>query len=498
MKKTFILLGAFVLSVLLPGVIHAQTPVSCAETLNEFFGGGYQTTNPVLLNRLGTSPQFGEIRKHTADGAYTHLSTVYKRNRGNAAFEIDRYLKALGYTGFKDPAFTQAKIVPEILPAGTVGWMGTYAKEHKYKWSKLGKDFETFKILAKDSPCYAYIMKKCGNAFYTPADCQGANPCPECNVAGFTYNPFCPCTPCPECVESISQTISLTGEGNIKSGDRVMGDKQINLVAEYEGGRLCLGEMSVPVSVAYEYEANASTSATQVVQVDNTDGNALASESLKIPVNLDFDVVGDQLSFGDNGMIKMTVTRKRYKALKKIYSVCPSDMASTPATGLSAPEVEMAQSATPSAPAADGKTGLKKQTLFFSGSDAVSEVASKEHNPTITVIAHSTKAGKLAKGESAERYLCLGQYSVPGSSSLAYKLIGNSVLTKSLEICDREGNEPAEKYINLPLDLNASFTKQEMKAGDDGKVYVDVTESQYKKLAKRFSRCCSNGDESCY
>ncbi len=497
MKKTFILLGAFLLSVLLPGVIHAQSAVSCAETLNEFFGGGYQTTNPTVLNRLGTSPQFGEIKKHTADGAYTHLSAVYKRNRGNSAFEIDRYLKALGYTGFKDPAFTKDKITPEILPAGTVGWMGTYAKAHKYKWSRLGKDFETFKIQAKDSPCYAYIMKKCGNAFYTPVECKGVNPCPECNVAGFTYNPFCPCTPCPTCAESVSQTLSLTGDGDIKSGACITGEKEINLVAEYEGSKLCLGSMSVPLNVSYEYAASGSTSASQVVQVDNTDGDALSSLALKIPVILGFDVVGNELAFGDNGTIKMMVTKKRFKALKKIYSACPTDMPSATVTGLSAPEIDVVSAVTPSS-VSDGKTGLKKQTLYFSGSKAISEVVSKEHNPTMTVIAHAKKTGKLVKGESADKYLCMGQYSVPASSALAYKLTGGSKLTKSLEICDDKGSEPAEKYIDLPIDLNASFTKQEMKAGHDGKVYVEITESQYKKLAKRFSRCCSNGDESCF
>ena len=502
MKKALFLLGVILTTLTFGTSSSAQGPVQCVETLNSFFHEEVVTTmpqgaSPKILNRLGTNPQFGRIRRFTSESAYAHFKSVNRRGKRQAK-ELDRLLMTLGYTGVNDPTFTAQDIEPVIVPKGSVGWMGSGST--KYFKAEFGKDFEGFKIFVKDGPCFVYIMRLCGNIFYvdSPA-CDESYPCPEClNAQSFTgtVNPFCNCTPCPECQETQQQTLNLSGDGNIQSGDCVMGEKEVELVAEFEGETICLGSMSVPVNVSYEYAASGSTSATEIVEVDNQDGNAMASESLKIPVNLDFDIAESQTSFGDNGMIKMMVTEKRFKALKKMYPACPEKTAMA-TEGLMAPSVD-AGGETMTNPAGDGKAGLKKQTLHFAGSDAISEVASKEHNPIITVVAHSTKTGKLVNGESAERYLCLGQYSVPGSSALAYTLTGNSMLTKSLEICDKDGNEPADKYIDLPIELSASFTKQEMKAGNDGKVVVEVTEAQYKKLAKRFSRCCSNGDESCY
>lgn len=64
-----ILVGAFVATVI---VVTASAQTPCSTGLHEVFGEK-STDAPVLLERLGTSPQFGEIPKHTADAAYTHL-----------------------------------------------------------------------------------------------------------------------------------------------------------------------------------------------------------------------------------------------------------------------------------------------------------------------------------------------------------------------------------------------------------------------------------------
>ena len=122
---------------------YSQKP--CSADLHAVFGNSSKDT-PVVLKRLGTSPQFGEIPKHTSQSAYTHLKSVHKKNTKGSRSEIDAYLQALGYTGFTDPMFSAAKITPEVLSAGRVGWMGAYSKGHKYKWSVLGNAFETFKI----------------------------------------------------------------------------------------------------------------------------------------------------------------------------------------------------------------------------------------------------------------------------------------------------------------------------------------------------------------
>ena len=505
MKKTFILIGAFLLTLTFGINSNAQGPVPCVETLNQFFHEEVVTTmaegaSPKILNRLGTNPQFGQIRRHTAASAYAHLKGVKRRSKRNGQ-ELDRLLRTLGYTGSEDPSFGVEHIIPVIVPAGSVGWMGSGSA--KYFKAKFGKDFEGYKIFVKNGPCFVYIMKTCGNIFFQdPPPCDTAQPCPECNnfsawTSSNGKNEFCNCTPCPECQTTIDQNINLSGAGKIASGDCIMGNKDVNLVASYGGTDLCLGTISVPVNVSYEYEATGSTSASQIVKVDNKEGNALSALDLKIPVNLDFDVEEGQTSFGNNGAIRMDVTAKRFAVLKKYYTVCAGDIVSEEISGLSATEIDQSESTVANS-AGDGSTNLKKQTLFFSGNDAISEVVSKEHSNLVTVIAHSKKTGKLAKGESADRYLCLGQYNVAGASAIQYMLTGGSTLTHAVEICDKDGNEPVEKNIDLPIDLNAAFTKQEMKVGDDGKVYIEITEAQYKKMGKRFSKCCSNSDEGCW
>ncbi len=504
MKKYLSFVGVFIFTISIITTSNAQGPVPCVETLNQFFHKEVVTTmpqgaKPKVLNRLGTNPQFGRISKHTAASAYSRLKGVKRRSRRHGA-ELDRLLMTLGYTGVNDPSFNASSLEPVIVPAGSVGWMGSGST--KYFKAQFGKDFEGFKIYVKDGPCFVYIMKTCGNIFYvTPEPCDTSYPCPEClNASAFTgkVNPFCECTPCPECQETVDQKLNLTGQGNIASGDYVMGEKEVTLVASYGGSSLCMGTMMVPVNVTYEYKASGSTSASEVVKVDNQDGNAQSSMDLKIPVNLDFDVTESQTSFGDNGKIVMDVTAKRFAALKKYYSACATEITGETMETLTAPEMEMMEAEPMSEGSTSSEPGLKKQTFYFTGNAAESEVVSKEYSNTITVIAHSKKTGKLANGESADRYLCLGQYVVPGSSALLYQLKGNSTLTKALEICDADGNEPDVKNVNLPIDLDASFTKQLMKAGHDGKVYIEITEKQYNKLGKKFSRCCSNGDSSCF
>ena len=113
-----------------------QQPNPCNTLPYKVFQGNSDSKR-VVLNRLGTSPQFGEIPKHTAKSAYDHLKRVYSRNQRGIKKEMDDLLIALGYSGFSDPSFTVSSITPEILPKGATGWMGAYAKGHKYVWSEL-------------------------------------------------------------------------------------------------------------------------------------------------------------------------------------------------------------------------------------------------------------------------------------------------------------------------------------------------------------------------
>ncbi len=202
------LMTMLTLAFLLPFLGIAQQIDSPCNFLPYSIFKGASTQKPVLLNKLGTSPQFGEIAKHTGMGAYSHLKDVYKKNKKGSRKEIDDLLKALGFSGFYDPAFSAKNLIPEILPAGTTGWMGAYG--HKYVWSTLGRPFETFKVYSKSGECFLYIMKKCGNAFYMPS-----------YITPAAVLPAMACK---------SQTVTVSGEGQLSSGDVLNTSKQWKLL----------------------------------------------------------------------------------------------------------------------------------------------------------------------------------------------------------------------------------------------------------------------------
>ena len=117
------LISVLTLAFLLPMLGIAQQRDSPCNLLSYSIFKGDPGKTPIVLKRLGTSPQFGEIPKHTGVSAYNHLKAVYRKNKGSRK-EIDDLLKALGFTGFNDPSFSSKNLIPEILPTGTIGWMG--------------------------------------------------------------------------------------------------------------------------------------------------------------------------------------------------------------------------------------------------------------------------------------------------------------------------------------------------------------------------------------
>ena len=462
----------------------SQTP--CSADLHAVFGNSSKST-PVVLNRLGTSPQFGEIPKHTAQAAYNHLKTVHKKNSRNSRVEIDNYLKALGYTGFSDPAFGPSQITPEILPKGKIGWMGAYSKGHKYKWSVLGKDFETFRINAKDGSCFAYIMKKCGNAFYDPAPRE---------AAALAFKDTTPKTTC------ATQTITFAGKGKIQASDVINTTKNLPVVASYNGTNLCLGDFTVPVRLTYEMTANGEVNYAKSVQICDYGTGVPASSTINLPLNINYSLASSDVTIGDDGKMMMVINKKQYKALKKVYKVCPTDVASSPQNStLASNKISKASEATPATTSTSAPSGgnCVKQTLNITGEAVTEDVSSKTGTNEVTIIGMYKKAGKLQKGETANKYLCLGSYNVPAKSALQYSLKGNSNMSHIIEVCDNGSVNPNES-LNAAMKLTNNFTKQETMIGDYGRIYRTLTKSEYKKLGKVFKRCCSDGSSKskCY
>jgi hypothetical protein len=468
--------------------VFAQKP--CSADLHAVFGNSSKDT-PVLLKRLGTSPQFGEIPRHTAAAAYSHLKIVHSKNIHQSRTEIDDYLKALGYTGFLDKEFNASKITPEILKAGRVGWMGAYAKGHKYKWSVLGKDFETFRIASKDGSCYAYVMKKCGNAFYDPTNREAEE---AAALAAFkaAQQPKATC---------LTQTINFAGKGKLQAGDVVNTTQSLPIVATYNGKTLCIGEQTVPVRLTYDMTASGEVNYAKTVQVCDYNGMP-ASTTVNLPLVMKYNLAATDVTIGEDGRMNMALNSKQYKSLSKVYKACPSNVANSPSNKtLAANKVSNASTASPATES--GATGngnnCVKQTLNLSGSATTEDVSSKSSTNEVTVIGVYNKLGKLQKGETAKKYMCLGSYNVPAKSALQYSLTGNSNLSHPIEVCDN-GNVNPNETISVPMKLTQSFTKQETMIGDYGKIYMPLTKSQYKKLGKVFKRCCSDGSSKskCY
>ena len=466
----------------------SQTP--CSADLHAVFGNS-STDKPVVLNRLGTSPQFGEIPKHTAQAAYNHLKTVHKKNAHDSKSEIDNYLRALGYTGLLDPEFGPSKITPEFLPKGKIGWMGAYARGHKYKWSILGREFETFRIASKDGSCYAYIMKKCGNAFYDPSPREAAQA--EAAALAFKNKPKVVCA---------TQTINFSGNGKIQATDVLNTTKNLPVVASYNGKSLCLGDFTVPVRLTYEMTASGEVNYSKVVQVCDYGNGVPATANINMPLLLNYNLASSDVSIGDDGKMTMVINNKQYKALKKVYKACPTDVASSPENKtMTANKVNTASVASPAtvvSAAGDGKNCVK-QTLNVAGNAVREDISSKTSTNEVTIIGMYAKTGKLQKGETANKYLCLGSYNVPAKSALQYALKGNSNLSHILEVCDT-GNVNPNESLNAEMKLTNNFTKQETMIGDYGRIYRTLSKSEYKKLGKVFKRCCSDGSSKskCY
>jgi hypothetical protein len=485
----FRLLGLFtVLS-----ISFAQAQQACSPGSYAVFSNSNGET-PVVLNVLGTSPQFGEIPAHTATSAYSHLRSVHRNNSKNSRAELDNFFRALGYSGFADPSFNTSKIEPQVLPAGTTGWMGAYSKGHKYKWSSLGKDFPTFKIMSADGSCSAYIMKKCGNAFYDPtARCIPCTPCDP------NYNDPAKCPNSPVAVAAVpkktcvTQTINFAGKGKIQAGDVINTTQTFPVIASNNGQNLCLGDYTVPVRLSYDMTASGEAAYTKTVLVCDYGNGTLTNANVNLPLDLKYMFGASDVTVGDNGKMMLAVSDKQFSTLKTVYKSCGSEVTGAAGKTLVAGNSDNAATSANSGGSGAGGSDCVKQTMNLSGSASSDEVSSKSNTNEVTLIGVYRKEGKLQKGETAEKNLCLGSYSVPAKSALQYAVKGNTNMAHIMEICGTEGTTPASETMSIPVKLTQNVSKQDVMVGDYGRIYVPLTKTQYNKLKKSFKRCCSDG-----
>lgn len=452
---------------------------SCNTIAHPLFEPEPVGKTPVVLNRLGTSPQFGEIKEHTAQAAYDHLKGVYSKNSARNKREIDNLLQAIGYTGLNDPNFSTANITPETLRKDTKGWMGAYSRGHKYAWSILGRDFRTFKLSSSDGKCFVYIMRKCGNGFYEPR---------EDTTTIIIEERHC-----------LTQKITVSGNSNIEKTNFVNTTADVQLVVTNGSNpSLCIGSATVPVSAQYGITANGSIDYSKVVEVCTYGtNNTLAPVNLASPVQLMVDVTESNVMLGDGGKMMMAVSDDQYKQMKRLYSTCATNDA-TAAVAPTFTKEETGNRMVDAVAVTGNGTDCKTQTMTFMGSNAVSDGAVKTASKQVTVIGRHMKSGNLTKGESADKYLCLGIYPMTASIASAFNVSGTSKAMKSLEICDKAGNAPAQLNVNVPINLDYNVLNPTMTMGDSERIFINLDETQYKTLSKRFGRCCGvPGNDKC-
>ena len=452
---------------------------------------------PHHLNRLGTSPQFGEISEHSSQAAYSHLKAVYAANAKGSRFEINKLLKALGYSGINDIAFSEAQITPETLKAGTHGWMGEYSKGHKYSWSRLDADFESFRVMSKDNACFLFIMKKCGNAFYIPSgkastgDYSYGNKTLAKNQIETKTQEIAK----PTCVEQI---VHVSGKGSIHGGDVINTSKMMEIVAvnaatPSSGKGLCLGTYNVPTRSSYEYTLNGSTEFSKAIQVCVQGNNAPAPSNVILPMNLNYKITKSDVSLGEGDKMVLTIPDAQFKSLSNVYKSCGVTTGNAAGSEAMARKVLSNNMTSNGGSQSTGGTQCADQKINFMGDTQVQEGNIKSGTQEVTLIGVYNKTGKLALGETAQKTLCLGTYQVPVKSNYEMVNSGGSNFSKAFKVCAADGTPLADQTISVPVDLKYNFTKQDVTVGDYNRIYVPIDESQYSKLSKNFNRCCTNG-----
>ena len=399
---------------------------------------------------------------------------------------MDILLRALGYSGFNDPSFTAQSLMPETLPAGTIGWMGAYSRGHKYAWSSLGKDFPTFKLYSKGNDCFIYIMKKCGNAFYIPTYMEAP------------INTLLP--PPPPLMTCKTQTVSITGNGQVSSGDVINTSKTMEIIAVNTSSKgtkgLLLGSYPVSVRSTYDFSVKGETQYTKTVEVC-MEGNANpAVMNLVLPMNLNYTITKNNVNVGDGEKLYLNVDDAQYKAMSKAYKSVNVATTASPNMEVATKKVS-SSTATESTSAAfgSGETKCADQKINFMGKTQIQDGSVKSSNNDVTIIGVYKKAGKLINGEKPEKYLCLGSFQVPVKSAYEFTTSGGSDVSKILRVCSKDGMALGDQNINVPVKMTYNFTKQDVMLGDYNKLYVSLTEKQYKALSKSYSRCCTKGGE---
>lgn len=488
------LISVLTLAILLPLVGIAQLRDLKCDILPYSVFKGASKKKPVELKVLGTSPQFGEIPEHTGVSAYEHLKVVHSENIKNSRVEIDKLFRALGYKGFNDPAISSSSFIPEIIPAGTYGWMGAYSRGHKYAWSVMRNEFPTFKIYAKGSDCFIYIMKKCGNAFYVPS--KYAVPVspyiqPTLPLVPVVVAPIMICK---------TQTINITGSGQISSGDVMNTNKTMEIIAvntTSKGSKgLLLGSYPVAIRSTYDFNVKSETQYSKTVEVCMEGSAAPAPMNLTLPMNLNYKITRNDVNVGDGEKLYLNVTDAQYKALSKAYKEVNVLTTATPNIEV-APKKVTSSTATETALGSfgSGETKCADQKINFLGKTEIKDGSVKSMNNDVTIIGVYKKTGKLDKGEMPEKYLCLGSFQVPVKSAYEFTTSGGSDLSKILRVCTKDGVSPADQNLNVPVKMTYNFTKQDVSLGDYNKLYVNLTEKQYKSLSKNYNRCCTGGGE---
>lgn len=121
--------------------------------------------SPVIVQRLGTHPEFGDSRGLTSTAFYDKLNNRYLTNSFDRKY-LDYLARELGYEGWTE--VSAADFTETALANGTRGVLG-YGDFHGYQYAEFDlKDtshLEAFQLASRNGRT-VYFMKRCGNYFY--------------------------------------------------------------------------------------------------------------------------------------------------------------------------------------------------------------------------------------------------------------------------------------------------------------------------------------------
>ncbi len=255
-----------------------------------------------------------------------------------------------------------------------------------------------------------------------------------------------------------------------------------------------MGSFPVAIRSTYDFNLKGSAQYSKSLPVCVLANSTPAALSISLPMNLNYVISKSEVKIGEGDKIYLNVDDKKYAALSKAFKSVAVAAANTSNLEVASKKITAAPASDFQASAANG-TKCADQKINFLSKTQVIDGSVKSLTQDVTIIGVYKKAGKLVKGETAEKYLCLGNFQVPIKSAYEFNASAGSDVSQIFSVCSEDGLAKADQNVSIPVNLTYNFSKQDVVLGDYNKIYVPLTEKEYNALSKNYNRCCTEGGE---